>query len=58
MGITVPFEPTSIYDKQEAATAREWIRLMREEGPEAVKAAMEAHAVRRARLRAQNRRPA
>lgn len=51
-------EPTNIYDKQEAATAREWIRLMREEGPEAVKAAMEAQAVRRARLRAQNRRSA
>ncbi|SPU44287.1 hydantoinase B/oxoprolinase family protein [Brevundimonas diminuta] len=51
-------EPTNIYDKQEAATAREWVRLLREKGPEAVKAAMDAHAERRARLRAQNKRPA
>lgn len=51
-------EPVSIYDKQEAATAREWIRLLREDGPEAVKAAMEAHTERRARLRDQNRKTA
>lgn len=43
--------PISLLDKQEIKTAREWVRIMREEGPEALQAAMEAHSERRARLR-------
>lgn len=43
---------TDIRDKQEQQAAREWFRLLREEGVAEMEAEMTAHSQRRRRLRA------
>lgn len=45
-------EVTSILDKQEQQATRDWLRALREVGPDAMKEAMDQYAERRQRLRA------